>query len=102
MSESSKVLRIGVFQGVNVIEERVPRTPGPGSLGTAAGNTFVLQGSDLPKSVPVFDVKGDKYFLAFGPEQSGQIERHPGGQGQKVQTKLNVLASAAEKSGDKY
>jgi hypothetical protein len=94
---SDKVLRIGVIQGVNVIEERVVRTRGPVSFGTAPGNTFVLQGSDLPRSVTVFEVKGDKYYLAFGTEQSGQIERHPG-QGEK----LASLTGNAEKSGDKY
>src|ERR1043166_3343132 len=94
---SDKVLRIGVIQGVNVIEERIVRTRGPVSFGTAPGNTFVLQGSDLPKSVTVFEVRGDKYYLAFGSEQSGQVERHPG-QG----AKLAELKGDAEKAGDKY
>lgn len=95
---SDKVLRIGVVQGVTVIEERLVRGKGPVSFGTAAGNTFVLQGSDLPKSVVLFEARGDAYELVFGEDASGQIERE--GDGHPV--KLHELKATAQKQGDKY
>src|SRR3954453_3070754 len=94
---SDKVLRIGVIQGVNVIEERLVRSRGPVSFGTAAGNTFVLQGSDLPRSVTVFEMKGDTYQLVFSEHSQGQLERAPG-----ESHKLQDLKATAEKHGDKF
>jgi hypothetical protein len=95
---SDKVLRIGVVQGVTVIEERLVRVKGAVSFGTAPNNTFVLSGSDLPKSVVLFEPKGDGYELVFGEDAQGQLERD--GQGNPI--KLEELKATAQKQGDTY
>ena len=98
---ADKVLRIGVIQGITVIEERLVRVGGAVSFGTAPGNTFVLQGSDLPKSLTVFDtasaVAGGKYLLIFDERTQGQVELTPG-----RSRKLADLKGEADKTGDKY
>ncbi|OGQ24228.1 MAG: hypothetical protein A2138_08255 [Deltaproteobacteria bacterium RBG_16_71_12] len=97
MANPPNVLRIGVIQGVSVIEERMVGDRAPVSFGTAPGNTFVLQGSDLPKSVTVFETGGEGYQLVFGEETQGQIEPEPG-----KPVKLGELKAKAAKQGDRY
>jgi len=73
-----KALRIGVIQGVRVIEERILRTREPVTFGTGATNTFSLASSDLPKSVKVFDVKEGAYVLVLTEASSGRLEEGEG------------------------
>jgi hypothetical protein len=73
-----KALRIGVIQGVRVIEERILRTREPVTFGTGPGNTFSLASSDLPKSVKVFDVKDGAYVLVLTEQSSGRLEEGEG------------------------
>ena len=97
MANSKNVLRIGVIQGVSVIEERMVSERSPVTFGSASGNTFVLQAADLPSSVTLFEASGDGFQLLFGEDAQGQVEPEPG---QPV--KLAELKAKATKAGDKY
>jgi hypothetical protein len=93
---NDKVLRIGVLQGVTVIEERLVRGKSAVTFGTDEGNTFVLSGSDLPKSVTVFEPKGDGFELVFGDDAQGQLEVNG------TSTPLQDLKATATKSGSRF
>ena len=69
-----KALRIGVIQGVRVIEERILRKRGPVTFGTGDNNTFSFASSDLPKTLTVFDVKDGDYVLLLGDDSQGRLE----------------------------
>ena len=97
MASPQNVLRVGVIQGVSVIEERMVGERAAVSFGSAPGNTFVLQGSDLPKSVTLFEVKDDGFVLVFGEDAQGQVEPEAG-----KPVKLSELKAKAEKQGDRY
>lgn len=93
-STTERVLRIGVIQGVQVIEERILRKKGPVTFGTGDGNTFVLAGSDLPKSIVVFDSNAEGYQLVLNDEMQGRLE---GPTGKQDFTQLR--ATATKKDG---
>jgi outer membrane biosynthesis protein TonB len=73
-----KALRIGVIQGVRVIEERILRDREPVTFGTADGNTFSFASSDLPKKFTVFEVKNGEYVLVLGEDSQGRLEGNDG------------------------
>ena len=73
-----KALRIGVIQGVRVIEERIVRKKAPLTFGTADNNTFAFTSADLEKSTLVFDVKEGAYELVLTDAMQGRLEG-PGG-----------------------
>lgn len=93
-----KVLRVGVVQGVTVIEERLVRTKGAVTFGTDAGCTFSFPSSDLPPSLVVFDAKDGGVDLVFADGAHGQVER----EGEGGPKKLVDLMQGATKDGDSY
>ncbi|MCC7071257.1 MAG: TonB family protein [Deltaproteobacteria bacterium] len=97
MANPPNILRIGVIQGVSVIEERMIGDRVPVSFGTAPNNTFVLQGSDLPRSVTLFETVGEGYQLVFGEDAQGQVEPEPG-----KPVKLSDIKAKASKQGDRF
>lgn len=73
-----KALRIGVIQGVRVVEERILRKAETVTFGTGAKNTFSLASSDLPESVTLFEAKGGTYELQLTEALSGRLEEPSG------------------------
>ncbi len=94
--QGPKVLRVGVIQGVRVVEERILPRKGAISFGTGEGNTFALAASDLPRSVTVFEPKGDSYELVFDDSMQGRIE---GPDGKK---EFATLKASTAKQGNVY
>ncbi len=94
----TKILRIGVIQGGKVIEERLIRRRATVTFGTDAKNTFVFPGADVPKSWPLFEVKGGQYQLVFGEKMDGRVS----GEGGDVDFTSLKSQDLAQKSGDKY
>ena len=76
MSKQSdhKILRIGLIQNGKIVEERLMRSRSDVRVGQDfKKNDLVVPVSDLPKSFPVFEVKGDRYVLNFTPKMSGRV-----------------------------
>ncbi len=90
-TSGEKALRIGVIQGVRVIEERILRGREPVTFGTGPGNTFSFASSDLPKSIKVFDVKDGAYVLLLQETTAGRLEE---GTGRKDFAQLRASTSA--------
>jgi len=95
----TKVLRIGLFQNNQIIEERLLRTPKPVTIGSdLKKNTFVVPASNLPKSLMVFEVKGGQYVLHLTKEMAGRIKM-----GDSIETLQDLIQKGkAKKSGNGY
>ncbi len=91
-----KALRIGVIQGVRVIEERILPRKGAVTFGTGPGNTFSLAASDLPKSVTLFEPRGDGYELVLDDQVQGRLESAEG------KRDFTSLRASATKQGGAY
>lgn len=70
---NDKILRVGVIQGGKIIEERLLKNREAVTVGQDAKNTFVVPGSTLPASFPVFEFKKDVYSLVFTEEMAGRV-----------------------------
>ena len=68
-----KILRIGVIQGGKIIEEKLIRRRTSVTVGTSSRNTIVLSAAKVPKSFPLFELKGNDYHLAFEDNMSGRV-----------------------------
>ncbi len=72
-SPKGKILRIGVIQGGKIIEEKLVRKRSTVTVGTSTRNTIVLSAADVPKSVSLFELRGNDYYLAFDDKMSGRV-----------------------------
>ena len=70
---SGKVLRIGIVQGDQIVQEQLIRRPENVTVGESTKNTFVLPPCSLPKRFPLFVAKGNSYFLQFTDGMAGKI-----------------------------
>jgi len=68
-----KILRIGIIQGGKIIEERLLRKREPVTIGENHRNTFVVSGTALPQRFPLFELKGDKYYLTIAEWMDGRL-----------------------------
>lgn len=68
-----KILRIGIIQGGKIIEERLLRKREPVTVGESHRNTFVIPTTGLPPRFPLFELKGDKYFLTVAEWIEGRL-----------------------------
>lgn len=68
-------LRIGVFRGKNVLEERVIKKDQNITFGKAQGNTFFVSSNSFPESVEVFtyDVSSGNYNLSVPVGTKGRV-----------------------------
>ncbi len=60
-----KILRIGIIQSGKIIEERLLRKREPVTIGESQRNTFVLSGTPLPPRFPIFELRGNQYYLTI-------------------------------------
>ena len=70
---AKKILRVGIIQGRQIVEERLIRKREDVSLGTHAKNTFILPSSQLGKSYRLFEAKSDSYLLTFDERMEGRL-----------------------------
>jgi TonB family protein len=68
-----KILRACVVQGGKVIEEQRLRKREPLTVGFGPKNTFVIADNTLPRSHPLFTVKGTQYELVLTEGMRGRI-----------------------------
>lgn len=100
---ASKILRIGLFQNKNCLEERLIHSRKPVNIGqnyTDKKNTFIVPASNLPGSFTVFDVgKDGKFVLRFTRDMSGSVSM---GDGKASKLGDLVRDGKARKNGDVY
>jgi outer membrane biosynthesis protein TonB len=96
-----KVLRLGVIQGGKIIEDKTLERRENVSIGNDGENTLVVPMSNLPKSLTVFELKGQQYSLCFTEAMDGKLSV---GAGQNDQLSFSALKSQgmAKKRGDLY
>ena len=68
-----KILRVGIIQNGQIIEERLLRKREHVTLGQSPRNTFVLPSSAVPKSMVLFEVQGGVYHLQFRSGLNGKL-----------------------------
>lgn len=71
--QARKILRIGIIQSGKIIEERLLRKREPVTVGESHRNTFVIPATGLPPRFPLFELKGDKYFLTIAEWMDGRL-----------------------------
>lgn len=75
-----KILRIGLFQNGEFIEERLIHSRGAVTIGQDyRKNTFVVPASKLPKSMTVFEAKDGAYIVHFDKDTAIKLSRGDGG-----------------------
>ncbi len=95
-----KILRIGLFQNGEFIEERLIHSRGAVTIGQDfRKNTFVVPASKLPRTFTVFEVKDGNYTLNF--DQDTAVKLSPGDGGSKSTGEL-VQAGLAKKGPNGY
>ena len=95
-----KILRIGLFQSGEFIEERLIHSRGTVTIGQDfKKNTFVVPASNLPKSLTVFEARDGKYSLRFDQNMSVKLSTGDGG---SKNTGELVRGGSAKKAADGY
>lgn len=95
-----KILRIGLFQNGEFIEERLIHSRGSVTIGQDfKKNTFVVPASKLPRSFGVFEAKDGTYALNF--DQSMSVKLSLGDGGSKNTGEL-VRENKAQKTASGY
>ena len=74
-----KVLRIGIVQDEQIVQEQLIREPENVTVGESTKNTFVLPPCSLPKRFPLFVAKGNNYFLQFTDTMAGKVSLRDSG-----------------------
>ena len=72
-NQRNKVLRIGIVQDEQIVQEQLIRKPENVTVGESTKNTFVLPPCSLPKRFPLFVAKGNRYFLQFTDSMVGKV-----------------------------
>lgn len=70
---TQRILRVGVIQNGQVVEERIFRTREAITAGQGLKNSFVVASSAFPASLTLFEVKGGKYQLRVTSAMQGRI-----------------------------
>lgn len=70
---TKKILRVGIIQGGRIVEERLIRKREAVTVGVGSKNTFILPVAGLPKSLALFEAKGESYQLCFDEGMSGRV-----------------------------
>ncbi len=69
----TKVLKVAVTQGKNILEQKLITKRASVSVGTAPSNTLHVKGPDLPESYTLFELVSDKYCLNFTEQMTGKV-----------------------------
>lgn len=73
--EKQKLLRVGVAQDRQFVEERLLRKHGDVSIGQSPKNTFVVANPALPKSTTLFEARSNgTYVLVFERGLEGRVD----------------------------
>lgn len=95
-----RILRVGLFQNKNCIEERLIHTRKAVTIGQdLKKNTFVVPASKLPRTYQLFDVKDGEYVLNFTKDMTGRVSV---GDSKPLELEELVKMNKAQKSGDGY
>ncbi|RLB46957.1 MAG: hypothetical protein DRJ42_26495 [Deltaproteobacteria bacterium] len=70
---ATKVLRIGLVRGGDIVEERIVRKRGTVSVGPSEKNLFIVQAPDLPPSFELFQIVRGHYVLNFTAGMTGRV-----------------------------
>ncbi|MEZ4468538.1 MAG: hypothetical protein R3F43_29890 [bacterium] len=70
---TQKILRVGIIQNNEFIEERLLRKRHSVTIGQGSGNTFAVPSTSLPRQFTLFEVKGGTYQLNIRPGMSGKV-----------------------------
>ncbi len=94
---STRILRIGVVLGGNIIEERLVRKRETITIGQSSKNSFSIPIEGLPKTFPVFALENGKYVLNFQDNMDGRISA-----GGAVHTLAQLKSNGAQRRGDSW
>ena len=95
-----RILRVGLFQNKNCLEERLIHSTKAVTIGQdLRKNTFVVPVSNMPKTYTVFDYKDGKYSLEFNDQMSGRVSL---GEGKPVEIGELVKQGKAKKTSSGY
>jgi outer membrane biosynthesis protein TonB len=70
---TQRILRVGVIQNGQVVEERIFRTREAITAGQGLKNSFVVASSAFPASLTLFEVKGGQYQLRVTSAMQGRV-----------------------------
>lgn len=95
---TQRILRVGIIQNGQVVEERIFRARESVTAGQGLKNSFVVASSAFPSSLTLFEVKGGKYQLRVTSEMQGRVALADG------MLDLSTVAQSgkAQKSGDAW
>ncbi len=93
-SAGPKVLRVGVFQGTKVTEERIVRDRVTVTVGSTERNTFTIAAPEIPPSFELFQMVGGQYQLNFTEKMEGRVALPEG-----VKTLAELRSSGGAKRG---
>ena len=97
-TDGNKILRIGIIQHGKIIEERLLKKRQTVTVGQSVKNTFVLPDERLPKSYPLFEVKGKRYCLNFRSTMKGRMSIR----GQVFDLKSLSQSKFSQKMGNQF
>ena len=70
---TQRILRVGIIQNGQVVEERIFRSREAVTAGQGLKNSFVVASSAFPASLTLFEVKGGKYHLRVTSAMQGRV-----------------------------
>ena len=70
---TQRILRVGIIQNGQVVEERIFRSREAVTAGQGLKNSFVVASSAFPASLTLFEVKGGKYQLRVTSAMQGRV-----------------------------
>ena len=70
---AQRILRVGIIQNGQVVEERIFRTREAVTAGQGLKNSFVVASSAFPASLTLFEVKGGQYHLRVTSAMLGRV-----------------------------
>ena len=72
-AQNARILRVGIIQNGQIVEERILRTREPVTIGQKLKNTFVLASGNVADSFTIFDVKSGNYQLRLPADTTGRV-----------------------------
>lgn len=95
---TQRILRVGVIQNGQVVEERIFRSRETVTAGQGLKNSFVVASSAFPASLTLFEVKGAKYQLRVTSAMQGRVALADG----MLDLAAVATSGKGQKSGDAW